>query len=146
MNSKDVRRMLESIAFSAQNAADEAMAKMQTAGQSLSEKYDAAKLNVWLARVRGEQERVFADMGRTLFLVNTGNYAQGEEDHPTAQQVMDQLLVSAEQKQQEIDHITARLAELTDELRCPLCGEKYSEGARFCSGCGAKLPHAHGEE
>ena len=66
MDSRDVRRMLESMAATAQEAADEAKEKMQSAGQSLSEKYDAAKLNLLLARLRGEQERVF-DGHRQLF-------------------------------------------------------------------------------
>lgn len=138
MDSKDVRRMLESVAATAQEAADEAKEKMQSAGQSLSEKYDAAKLNLLLTRLRGEQERVFADMGRTLFLMDTGNYSE-EEGHPTAQQTIDRLLLAAEQKQQEIDRLLTRLAQVSDTRRCPACGRACGQDDRFCPECGARL-------
>ncbi len=61
-----MKKMLAAIAVTAQEAADEAREKMHSAGQTLSDKYDEAKLNLAFSRTKTEQERNFTDMGRIL--------------------------------------------------------------------------------
>lgn len=139
MDSKDVRRILENVAERAQQAADEASRRAREAGQNLSERYDAAKLRLLLAKARAEQDRVFVEMGRTLFLANTGLCGEADEEMPKAQQTIDRLLIAAEQKQQEMDRLLAQLREADDGRYCPVCGRKCDEEASYCAGCGAHL-------
>ena len=80
MDTRDVRKMLQAIASTAQEAADEAKERMYSAGQSLSDKYDAAKLNLALSRTKGEQERIFTDMGRIQFLMAHSLYRVFDDD------------------------------------------------------------------
>lgn len=140
MDTRDVRKMLQAIASTAQEAADEAKERMYSAGQSLSDKYDAAKLNLALSRTKGEQERIFTDMGRIQFLMNTGKYLDFEAEHITPKQIMDHLMIAAEQKQQEIDRIRERLEKVSGTSQyCPSCGRRCEEDAKFCPECGTAL-------
>lgn len=115
MDTKDVKRMFESIASTAQAAAEEAKEKMYSAGQSLSDKYDAARLNLNLSRVKADQERIFTDMGRIHFLMSTGKYSDTQGEHIKPKQILDYLIIAAEQKEQEIDLLKERLEKLNQD-------------------------------
>ncbi len=139
MDTKDVRRMLESLAVTAQDAADEAKEKMYTAGQTITCKYDEAKCNLALSRLKAEQEQIFLQMGRTLFLLNTGKFSGVENEKTTPKQIIDHLMIAAEQKQQELDRILERLQKISSHRYCPACGSRCEDDAKFCGECGNKL-------
>lgn len=138
----NVRNILHNLVNTASAAADEAKNVMQSAGKAVADKYDAAKVNMELSRMRAEQERVFADIGRTMFLMNSGCDAALADAEKSPQQVIDSLLVAADQAQQEIDRLNARLGELRSNQLCPACGRTCGEHDAFCSVCGAKLARA----
>lgn len=138
MDTKDVRRMLQGISETAQQAAEDAKQKMYAAQQTISEKCDETKLSFALLRVKAEQEEIFVNIGRVVFLQSIGNQMFFEQDI-TPQQIIDHLTIAAEQKQQEIDQIVQRLEKLSDAKYCPVCKKRCDAQAKFCSECGAKL-------
>lgn len=81
-------------------------------------------MNIELARLSDEQEDVFSDIGRMLFLMHTGavkDTVMSDEGEKSPQQVIDALLVSAEQVQQEMDVIIlTSLTVCRNEKVCPV--------------------------
>ena len=137
----NVNKILQHIVSTASLAADEAKAAVQSAGKIVAEKYDEVKMSIELARLTDEQENVFSDVGRMLFLMHTGvvkDTVMSDEGEKSPQQVIDALLVSAEQLQQEMDHITDKLAESSEKI-CPCCGRICGEHDAYCAVCGTKL-------
>ena len=115
----NVNKILQNIVNTATLAADEAKAAVHSAGKAVAGKYDEVKMNIELARLSDEQEDVFSDIGRMLFLMHTGavkDTVMSDEGEKSPQQVIDALLVSAEQVQQEMDVIT-------DKLTAPFAGD-----------------------
>ena len=111
----NVNKILQNIVNTATLAADEAKAAVHSAGKAVAGKYDEVKMNIELARLSDEQEDVFSDIGRMLFLMHTGavkDTVMSDEGEKSPQQVIDALLVSAEQVQQEMDVITDKLTVL----------------------------------
>ena len=67
----NVNKILQNIVNTATLAADEAKAAVHSAGKAVAGKYDEVKMNIELARLSDEQEDVFSDIGRMLFLMHT---------------------------------------------------------------------------
>lgn len=100
-------------------------------------------------RLSDEQEDVFSDIGRMLFLMHTGavkDTVMSDEGEKSPQQVIDALLVSAEQVQQEMDVITDKLTVCRNEKVCPCCGRICGEHDAFCAVCGTRLSEEEPEE
>ncbi|MEG0178128.1 MAG: hypothetical protein RR654_01120 [Oscillospiraceae bacterium] len=132
-------KIFKSIAQSATNAAEEAKAAMQSAGKAVADKYDSAKIALELAHVRSEQERIFADIGRAMYFINAGACADKDEQVLAARKGIDELLLAAEQKQQEIDSLCDRQSELANTSICPKCARACDEHDSYCPICGTKL-------
>ena len=141
MMDTDVRKLLQSLADTAANAAEEAKTAVQSASKAMAEKYDTVKLTLELSRLRTQQERLFADMGRTLFFLKTGAVKADEavDGDKTTQQAIDSILLSAEQVQQQIDAINDKISAAKNELVCSGCGRLCDEHDAFCAVCGTKL-------
>ena len=136
----NVNKILQNIVNTATLAADEAKAAVHSAGKAVAGKYDEVKMNIELARLSDEQEDVFSDIGRMLFLMHTGavkDTVMSDEGEKSPQQVIDALLVSAEQVQQEMD---------VNEKVCPCCGRICGEHDAFCAVCGTRLSEEEPEE
>ena len=125
------------------NAADEAKSAVQSAATAVGEKYDIVKAGLEMNRLEVRQEAVFSDIGRVLFLVHTGKVKdtmESDEGPRSPQQVIDELLISAEQIQQEIDAAEARIQQESHTGRyCTKCGREAGEDDAYCAGRGAKL-------
>lgn len=139
-----INDILSHLASAAYAAADTVSDAVQTTGQAVGEKYDSVKLKIELSRLHDEQTKLFSDIGRTMFMIKSGGFTSSTETEEAeavdAQQVIDRLLILADQKQQAIDDISKRLKKLGGDKVCAVCG-KVSDGKdSFCSGCGAKLP------
>ena len=144
----NVNKILQNIVNTATLAADEAKAAVHSAGKAVAGKYDEVKMNIELARLSDEQEDVFSDIGRMLFLMHTGavkDTVMSDEGEKSPQQVIDALLVSAEQVQQEMDVITDKLTVCRNEKVCPCCGRICGEHDAFCAVCGTRLSEEGGE-
>ena len=145
----NVNKILQNIVNTATLAADEAKAAVHSAGKAVAGKYDEVKMNIELARLSDEQEDVFSDIGRMLFLMHTGavkDTVMSDEGEKSPQQVIDALLVSAEQVQQEMDVITDKLTVCRNEKVCPCCGRICGEHDAFCAVCGTRLSEEEPEE
>ena len=147
---KNIARLLQDLADTAASAADTARSAMLSAKEAVSEKYDSVKLEFALSRAESEQEDVFSDIGRMLFLMHSGKVQDTvatDEGDKSPQQVIDSLLLEAEQLQQQIDLFEQRLAyndddeddETLDTVVCPKCGNVCVEGDCYCCACGARL-------
>ncbi|MEG0910659.1 MAG: hypothetical protein RSC73_01115 [Ruthenibacterium sp.] len=142
----NTKKLLQNLAETAAAATAEARDYVQNAGKAvsdaMSEKSASVKLNLELTRLRAEQEHLFSDIGHTMFLVNSGALrpdAAENESKKTPQQMIDDLLVNAEQVQQQIDAVTEKLGTGKDEKACPVCGRLCAEQDAFCAICGTKL-------
>lgn len=125
----------------ADKAADGAMNAMHSAGKAVAETYDSVKVNVERSRLENQQEEIFADMGRMLFLMQTGvvkDTVGTDDGDKTPQQVIDALLVEADQCQQQIDALKEK--ETISAPVCSHCGRVCDEHDAFCAVCGTKLP------
>jgi len=139
---KNMNRILQELASSAADAADEARAAARSAGKVVSEKYDAMKLGLELARLRRAQDDVLCEAGRMLFMMHTGevkDVVETEEGEKSPRQVIDAQLVKAEQLQQEMTAIEDKLRECGAKV-CPKCGRLCGARDAFCAVCGEKLP------
>lgn len=144
----NVNKILQNIVNTATLAADEAKAAVYSAGKVVAGKYDEVKMNIELARLSDEQENVFSDIGRMLFLIHTGTVkdtVMSDEGEKSPQQVIDALLVSAEQIQQEMDVITDKLTVCRNEKICPCCGRICAEQDAYCAVCGTRLSAGESE-
>lgn len=153
-----ISQLLQDLSEAAANAADSVSAAVQSARDAVSEKYDTVKLNLERSRLEDQQEDIFSDIGRMLFLMHTGKVTDTvvtDEGDKTPQQVIDALLVNAEQVQQQIDAVEEKLGvELekeeavppADGAPCPSCGHLCSPDDVFCAACGGRLKAAAPEE
>ena len=144
---KNVNQILQDLAATATAAADEAKAVARHAGKAVSGGYGAVKTTIGEARLRSVQEDVFCDIGRMLFMMHTGavrDTVQTEDGEKAPRQVVDALLVKAEQLQQEIDTLEKKRAQAhpIGEKVCPWCGRQCNVHDSFCAVCGEKLPEA----
>lgn len=135
--SMDVKTVLQDLGKTAAAVADDAKRMAAKTGKVVAEKSAAAKTSFELAGLRNAQERIFADAGRVLYTVKTGDF--DDEEGRTAQQKIDELLLAAEQKQQEIDRLQVKLHELNGHKVCEGCGKVCNGDAVFCPACGDKL-------
>ena len=97
---KNLAKFLQDIAVTAANAADSARSAVETAGKAAMEKYDEVKTQRELNRERAAQEDIFAGLGRMLYAMHmgaAGEHVTTEDGEKTPQQVIDALLVKAEQ-------------------------------------------------
>jgi hypothetical protein len=145
---KNVNRILQDLAAKASAAADDARAAARSAGKAVSGRYGAVKTTLGEARLHSAQEEVFCDIGRMMFMMHTGavrdtvSTADGEK---APRQVVDHLLIQAEQLQQEIDALEEKRTQAhatSGEKVCPWCGRLCGSHDSFCAVCGEKLPEA----
>lgn len=139
-----INQILESLASAASVAADGVSDAVQNAGNAVGGKYDEFKASTELKKLQSEQEDIFVEIGRTMYNLqssNTSTNPQATELIDT-QQLVDQLLIEAEQKQHEIDAIQKKLSKYTKGVVCSKCGKVCTTKDDYCSACGTKLEKA----
>lgn len=143
MDNKDrINQILHHIASVASTAADGVSGAVQQAGNAVSSKYDEAKLTMEIRRHQDEQNKLFADIGRTLSMIKSGIFDEDSKDQQVidAQQTIDKLLLLTDQKQQEIDFAVQRLNKLNGAKLCPVCGKISTSSDPYCPACGTRMP------
>lgn len=148
-NSSRIQQIIAHLAGAASVAADGVTDAVQTASNAVGDKYDSMKLTIEIHKLQEEQSKLFAEIGRALFMVKTSEPPQTSEDETQvadAQGEIDQLLDSAIQKQSEIDEASDKLAKLNNNKVCAKCGKNCDDKDLFCSSCGAELPQNQAKE
>lgn len=147
-NNNNVNSILAHLANAANVAADGVSDAFHSASHAVNGKYDQLRLNMDLSRLKDEQAKVFQDIGHTMFMIKSGAFIEekasaepGTEKNSMtdAQDTIDQLLVLADQKQQEIDLLSERINKVTGNQVCPVCGKTSTNKEAYCSSCGTKL-------
>lgn len=139
---KNVNRILQEIANTAAVAADEAKAAARSAGKAVSSRYDVIKMNIDLVRLQSEQEELFSETGRILFMMHTGmakDIVMTDDGEKSPQQAIDELLVQSEQLEQEMAVLEEKLGDVKNVKVCPKCGRICDEHNMFCAICGENL-------
>lgn len=142
-NDSRINQILSYLAKAASTAADGMSDVVQQAGSAVGDRYSVFKLKMDLTRLNGEQEKVFRDIGHTMFMVKNGAFEAGTTEDGEKiddQETVDKLLGLAEDKQKEIDEISDRIKDLNGDVICPVCGKVARDGDVYCSACGTKLP------
>ena len=138
-----LNRLLARLAHAAAVTAEDLGEMVHYAGHILSEKIDSAKLNCVLSRHMLEQEEIFTEIGRTLYLLQGDAFSPDDTTgRINAQQDLDKFLLLASDKQKVIDRIADNLSLLAGCQVCPACSCVCEESDCFCSDCGAALPLA----
>ena len=143
-NDGRIHQILNYLASAATVAADGVTEAVQGAGNAVNESFNGVRMSFELNRLHDEQVRLFTDVGRTMFLIKTGSFEDGEAsvDGETlnAQDTVDSLLEQAVEKQQKIDEVTTRRSAFYGKKVCPNCSNICSVKDVFCPQCGEKLP------
>lgn len=148
-NDKRINVILSYLAKAASTAVEGVNEAVHSAGNAVGDKYNNFKLGIELSRLKAEQTKMFEDLGRTLFMVKTGAFGDGQTvdgEEITGQETVDKLLALAEEKQAEIDAISQQIEENCGDIVCPVCGKVALPEDVFCSACGTKLPEPQPEE
>lgn len=138
-----IHEILANLSSAASVAADGVSDAVQNASSVVSSKYDSLKMNIELNRLQDEQDDIFADIGRTMFRLQSGKIVSGSEEQEeliNTQQKVDLLLLQADQKQQEIDLIAERIFKNSGSVVCENCGKICTSKDEYCGRCGTKLP------
>ncbi len=135
-----IRKLLQDIAYTAGVAADEAKNAAKSVKKAVCEKADSAKANMAILALRADMEEIFAEIGRILYLMNSGSFETADEngEHNPNEEI-NTLLVKASEKQAEIDAMTDKLNSLKGENECPGCNKKCKSSDVFCCICGTRL-------
>lgn len=150
MDNKDSRidQILSYLAKAAATAADGVNEAVQSAGNVVNDKYSVFKLHLDLNRLQEEQEKVFRDIGRTMFMVKTETFDEKNDEGEAidGQQAVDELLDLAVEKQDKIDEAAKKVNDLNGDVVCTECGKVSGPKDCYCSACGTKLPEQETKE
>lgn len=133
----NVKKMISDMAMRASVMAEGAKDAFADASRIAMSKADLAKLNLELVRLRADSENLFAEIGRTFYLMNSGSWPMQEEDTP--EQRIETLLCQVSEKEMLANDISDRIAAMSGKIACPSCGKECDREAAFCSACGANL-------
>ena len=139
---KQFNRLLQQVGRTAAGAIENLGDMVHYAGYSLVEKMDEAKLSCTLSRRTAEQEAIFTEIGRTLYLLQSDAFSDDTAERIDAQQELDHFLLLADRKQKEIDRLSEDLSLLAGCQVCPACDCVCKGADCFCSDCGEPLPLA----
>lgn len=140
-NDNRISQILGYLAKAASTAADGVSEVVQNASGKVGDKYDTFRLSIELGRMQAEQERLFYNLGRTLFLTKTGAFSKTDaEGKPVkGETAVDELMAQAKENQAQIDDAKEKMSEANGEVICPNCKKVCRTTDAFCAACGTKL-------
>lgn len=145
-NKSRIQQIMAHLASAASTAADGVSEAVHSAGDAVGEKYSAFKLGVEINRLHDEQNQLFANIGRTMYMIHTGAIPTEPDvddgEMADAQGTVDSLLALAAEKQRAIDEAEEKLQKLNGQKACAVCGTVAEPKDKYCAQCGTPLPQA----
>lgn len=102
----------------------------KTAVKKTKDTMDRSKLKYAVSETEGKIKCVLAQMGKTIY-DEYKNGAEFEGELADKCKLLNSLY-------EETEDLKAKLAELSDSVLCPVCGNMISNDACFCPKCGSK--------
>ncbi len=140
----DVNKIFESIANAASEVVDEAKDVAQSASKVIAGQYGNVKLRLELSQLQEVQRGIFAQIGRTLFLIHSGEFknedgAEEGDNIASAQKIIDENLLEAAKLDAQISALQIRIAQSQNKRICQSCKNACAQNEAYCSSCGNKL-------
>lgn len=90
-----------------------------------------AKINYAIGANEGKIKDILAEIGKIVY----DEYKNGSE----FPEDIESKLAAAEELYDEINELKARIADMSDDIICPECGEACPKESEYCLKCGAKI-------
>lgn len=126
-----VKELLGRFRGTAQEAADAAAGTARVAGRKAGQIMDVAKLNVQLFDLNSDLDDVLRQLGQVMYNTHLGQIADGDP--------VSDLLKKADDLNERITRLKARVDELRRTRTCPGCGASCGRDDKFCCRCGRDL-------
>ena len=126
-----VKELLDRIRDTAIGAADTAADTARVAGRKAGQMVDIAKLNVQLFDLSGAYQDILRQLGQVMYNTHRGQSEDGE--------ALSALLSQADELNEKITELKARIADLRHSRACPACGAACGKDDQFCRRCGGVL-------
>lgn len=109
--------------------------KFSSMARSVTEKtregVESTRIFTDLRSAKNDLEDLYCEYGKVCF-----DLTRGEGDESRAQALAERI----EAMRERIRELTAQREDIRAAKRCPACGSSQARDARFCSGCGMRLP------
>jgi len=108
------------------------------AGKKTGQVLELQKLKISAAELRGQVNRQYAKLGKSVYLSSCDGSDCSEEN----QAIIDEINV----KMKDIQEMEEAISEYQNRAYCKACGFVNLSGAVFCSKCGVKLSKTDAQE
>lgn len=102
-----------------------------TVVEKSGEVYSTAKLSLKISKLKSEAEECYKKIGEIVYANYKGNEVSGDEAETLCAQI--------EKIYNEIDGISAKLAEIKGTAICPNCGSEVKKDSSYCAKCGTEM-------
>ena len=117
------------------NTFDDVKKTLQSAANKAVKKtgeiYEYTKLSLNVSGIKNDIDELYKQIGKSV-------YTHYKDDDFSIDDISS-LCEAIEKKNEEIEGIQSKLAELKNVTLCPECGAAVSADSTFCAKCGAKL-------
>ena len=93
--------------------------------------YSTTKLSLKITKLKAEADECYKKIGEIVYANYKGTEVSGDE--------AETLCAKIEKLHEEIDVISAQIAEVKGALVCSNCGAEIRKGSSYCAKCGTEI-------